>query len=284
MAAVVAAALTATTTGVMLYMKKQQEHSKSPRVEAQETQAYKTGPPFDTYVFPKHMSTSIAEVVELEVGTGARGLEDTKTYSDVLKSTEECEKLFKPSYRQKAVTLQREGNPVQGWDLMVLECNTPGEDRVAVDLVSQDDLGSLLNRPEAGNLDDTGDVTRRGEGGGMSFWEQWGILKRKVLLDEEELKSGTGERDLLLFSIFDGHGGTTISDLLAKVLHPTLLYALAHTSKECPTTKDIIQAGDLVSLYQDSEEVFELGQMFPKTGSLSILEKPALTSGLLEKT
>lgn len=194
---------------------------------------------FEDYVFPKSLSTSTAEVVHLEVGTGHRGLTGTRTLSDVLLPAEKCEELFDPeSYRQKSVRFEREGNPVKGWDLMVLECNQPCEDRHAIDLVNSGDIEEMVNSTPAGKVAE----------GAVSFWERWSMVRNRIVQDGK-VHDRPGGKDLLLFSVLDGHSGSTTSDLLSKVLNPTLLYSLyksnliGNTKLSC---RD--QAGDLALL------------------------------------
>lgn len=90
---------------------------------------------------------------------------------------------------QTSVSPNRPGNPVIRWDRNWLGSNEPCEDRSAVDLIPRE--RSATSTP-------TG--------------------------TEETVE---GQKDLVLFSIIDGHGGWATSELLSKVLHPTLSLGLA---------------------------------------------------------
>ena len=82
----------------------------------------------------------------------------------------------------------RRGNPVIRWDRNWVGSNEPCEDRSAVDII-----------PRSRGVTDAMGNNKRIE----------------------------GDRDIGLFSIFDGHAGDATSKLLARVLHPTVALELA---------------------------------------------------------
>ena len=90
-------------------------------------------------------------------------------------------------------TIGRKGNPVVRWDRNWVGSNEPSEDRSAIDLIAR---GSNARASSPG-------------------------------LTVQEVEQGEGSRDIVMFSMLDGHAGDATSKLLAKALHPTLGLALA---------------------------------------------------------
>lgn len=93
------------------------------------------------------------------------------------------------------------------WDRNWVGSNEPCEDRSAVDLVprarSARDMSWGLGAWFGSSPDPSGEVPGDNQG------------------------AREGQKDIVLFSIIDGHGGWATSELLSKVLHPTLTLSLA---------------------------------------------------------
>ncbi|WVO16054.1 hypothetical protein L204_103719 [Cryptococcus depauperatus] len=128
-----------------------------------------------------------------------RGL---KTFEFERKSDEEVEKMLRENENSQKV--KRAGNPVIRWDNNWVGSNDPCEDRWANDLVPRKQTAiERLNEATA-------------------FWISWFKDDSQASLAETE-----GKRDLILFSIMDGHAGDATSRLLQKSLNPTIALALA---------------------------------------------------------
>lgn len=151
---------------------------------------------------------------EVTIGRGERA----RTFTYPRLSTDGAGKKLRA--HESGEIVDRVGNPVLKWDRTVLESNEPCEDRSAVDLIprktSSRNMPSFISRLFGTNPIDESSTTqstdsnKRGEGSGVTGGE----------------KNGNGEKDIMLFSIMDGHGGWATSDLLSKVLHPTLTLSL----------------------------------------------------------
>jgi hypothetical protein len=149
----------------------------------------------------------------------AHGTGDSYSYDNVLLSPVNSEKVLKK--QEKSVRLENTGL-LKGWDSNVLPSNMPCEDQHAVDIIPVSGLPMLRT-------------------GGKSFWERWHDLHRAFLGAKD---SGTNtsasptfvedkldKAVLALFSVFDGHGGWVVSDLLQKTLHATIAWSLAGPSQ-----------------------------------------------------
>lgn len=140
------------------------------------------------------------ETFEIALGSGRR--RETHTFTRLSNSA--CE--TKLHEHEISHTVGRPGNPVVKWDRNWLGSNEPCEDRSAVDLIPRS--------RSAREMANTG-------------WGSWlfgsSAGASPILVGER----GEGKNDLVLFSIIDGHGGWATSELLSKVLHPTLTLNLA---------------------------------------------------------
>ena len=96
---------------------------------------------------------------------------------------------------ESAQLIVRPGNPILRYDTNWVGSNEPCEDRFASDIIP------------------------RGEAPKEQGWLSW-FSKAKIPYPD-------GKRDLMFFSIFDGHAGHATSNLLSKVMHPTLALSLA---------------------------------------------------------
>ncbi|WVQ64495.1 uncharacterized protein L199_002662 [Kwoniella botswanensis] len=131
-----------------------------------------------------------------------------KNFSHVLLSEEEVQNKLKNG--ENKVYVNREGNNVKSWDINSLPSSDTGEDRYSTDIISKSDLEKLL--------------TSDGY-----FWKNWWNTRTKFYLNKqgEEIVEGDGKRDVMMFSVFDGHGGPYISDLLSRTLHGCLAWNIA---------------------------------------------------------
>ena len=145
---------------------------------------------------------------------------EQQTESHILLGHEDSKDLLLK--REKSTLVSRPGNPVIRWDTNVLGANAACEDRHAIDLIRKDELGVLLAETE----------------NEKSYWEKWfgvrtSILSPKSIEGDQpgKAKEGDGRKDLVMFSVFDGHSGWAVSHLLHKLLHPCLAYAIASQSE-----------------------------------------------------
>ena len=157
---------------------------------------------------------------EVNLSWGPPGLNGFKTTQHLLLSKEEQENKLKAG--QSSTVLNRKDNMVVRWDVGVLGSNNPCEDRHAIDIIPRDRLLDL-----------------RGDRDDRSFWQRWGGVKKAINREKGQgdvptrVECGNGEDDLLMFSVLDGHGkygGYQVAELMRKVLHPTIAYALAGQS------------------------------------------------------
>ena len=115
-----------------------------------------------------------------------------QTYTFPLKSDAEIEAMLHEN--ETSERIRRLGNPVIRWDRNWVGSNEPCEDRSAVDMIP------------------------RGPGAKHDHRGTGQAVASKV----EE-----GSRDIMMFSVLDGHAGDATSKLLASSLHPTIGLALA---------------------------------------------------------
>ncbi|WVQ82583.1 hypothetical protein IAT38_004713 [Cryptococcus sp. DSM 104549] len=130
------------------------------------------------------------------------------------KPDEEVEKmLHEHETGERAVG--RKGNPVVRWDTNWVGSNEPCEDRFASNLVPRTHTAGAGAGAEAS--------------GAVGWWAAWwqGQPEPQPLPAGLPVDGADGKKDLMLFSIMDGHAGDATSKLLEKALHPTVSMALA---------------------------------------------------------
>lgn len=179
------------------------------------------------------IKTAHEETFQMRLPYGAWGVGNDHFSSHILLSEEECEAKLKA--QETSTIVRRAGNMVVRWDTGVLGSNQPCEDRHAVDLIPRSSLNYLRNGDTTGLPVDAAREVADAQAP-LSFWERWGKVKNHVpkVKDEESkvhhVDQGPGEDDILMVSVLDGHGshgGFMVAELMRKVLHPTLAYALA---------------------------------------------------------
>lgn len=146
-----------------------------------------------------------------EFSVHIRQRDGVKEYKFIRRSDEEVEKTLVE--HQKTHNYTRIGNPVKRVDTNWVGSNEPCEDRSAIDLVPRN------TKPQA------------------SLWNWLGasststpspsLSEKPIAVDRLQPIQARGDRDLMFFSVLDGHAGSATSELLSKVLHPTLTIALA---------------------------------------------------------
>lgn len=166
------------------------------------------------------LQTHQAPAVKVKFNLGPWGKTTPYTYDCLLLSPGEAEKKLTQNQRQLA--FNRAGNPLWRLDINTLPSNTVMEDSHAFDVISKTDLPALL---EAG-----------------SFWKQWYDVRTKILGDHRgvQSKAGDGGKDLIMASVFDGHGGAQVAELCGKALHACIARAIAQNTcaerpKEVPS-------------------------------------------------
>ncbi|OCF59968.1 hypothetical protein L486_02641 [Kwoniella mangroviensis CBS 10435] len=132
-----------------------------------------------------------------------------KTFSHLLLSEEEVEAKLQNG--ENKVYVNREGNSVKSWEINSLPSSDTGEDRYSTDVITESDLEKLL--------------TSEGY-----FWKNWWNTRTKLYPNKqgEDVVEGDGKQDVMMFSVFDGHGGPYISDLLSRTLHGCLAWNIAN--------------------------------------------------------
>jgi len=151
------------------------------------------------------------DAMQITQAWGPFGVGDVRTQTALILPDDELE--AKLTQDLSSVKVKRKGNMVVRWDTACLPLNKPNEDRMAVDIIPRDRLSHLACS--------------------KSFWSDWGDV-RKLIYDGkgDEAKEGDGGGDLMMFSMLDGHGRHyDVSDLVKKVLHPTLAFALGTQGK-----------------------------------------------------
>ncbi|EIW73223.1 hypothetical protein TREMEDRAFT_24534 [Tremella mesenterica DSM 1558] len=125
-------------------------------------------------------------------------------YTFLRLSDEETEQKLKAHEDSTKVT--RRGNPVLKYDTNWVGSNEPCEDRYASDLIPR------------------GDSMKQDH---QSWWKLLSLeAEAEGIANEDIFEEKVGKRDLMLFSIFDGHAGWATSELLKKVHHPTIALKL----------------------------------------------------------
>lgn len=162
--------------------------------------------------WPAFLTATSALTFQIELDTGPYGKGKEMVHTHLLLSEEECEEMMKR--HEICTVVGRKSNPVVRWESNVVPSNTVCEDYNSSDLISGDGISNLV---------------RAGED---SFWERWSQASTEALSSNEEQAKAeahaspqNGGKDLFMASLFDGHYGSTTSQLLSKVLHPCLAYA-----------------------------------------------------------
>ncbi|WVQ79005.1 hypothetical protein IAT38_001097 [Cryptococcus sp. DSM 104549] len=192
---------------------------------------------------PANLSTSQGSLV---TASGAWGPNDRKRYW-----TETARLIDQPEAEEMLVKNEKhgklEGSVVKQWDDNFVPSNTPCEDRHRVDIIPAAQLDWL--RYTAGDREDG------------AFWWAWHKLRNAVAIEGKEAPTkfphikytedevaieGDGGSKLMFFSVFDGMGGNTYSDLISKTLHPCLALTLARLrGGGCPGMLDRITPEDV---------------------------------------
>ncbi|KAK6904804.1 hypothetical protein I204_08407 [Kwoniella mangroviensis CBS 8886] len=140
----------------------------------------------------KSLNEQYGSKFDIRIRTSRNGVQ---SYEFIRKSEEEVEKIL-TEHESGNNQVGRKGNPVIRWDTNWVGSNEPCEDRFASNLIPR-----RYSSNSAFHKSSTDITEAQGE--------------------------GEGEKDLMLFSIIDGHAGDATSKLLEKTLHPTLSVALA---------------------------------------------------------
>ena len=125
----------------------------------------------------------------------------------------EIESFLKANERSVPLD-HRPMNPIMRWDTNFLPANPVCEDRISADLLDQSDTAELVN-PSG------------------PFWPAWRDIRTKLLSvvprwssDFPSASPGLGDEDVAFLSVFDGHEGTSVVEIVSKALHATLARAL----------------------------------------------------------
>ncbi|WVR03177.1 hypothetical protein IAU60_000168 [Kwoniella sp. DSM 27419] len=152
-------------------------------------------------------STSTAEAKSSGPGAGEtfsvniRTSRGPQAHEFVRKSTSEVESIL-TEHESGEKQVGRRGNPVVRWDTNWVGSNEPCEDRFASNLIPRKQSAKDVKTSWLGSW--TGPSA-----------------------SPEAGSESKGAKDLVLFSIIDGHAGDATSKLLEKTLHPTVAIALA---------------------------------------------------------
>ncbi|RSH89527.1 hypothetical protein EHS25_002077 [Saitozyma podzolica] len=145
---------------------------------------------------------------------------------------------------ESSSVVDRPGNPVVRWDRNWVGSNEPCEDRSAIDIV-----------PRSQSWRDT-----------QRWWKwNWGGVGASAAAEA----STPGSKDIMMFSVLDGHAGDATSQLLSKTLHPTLTLALAGLQAGISPTLGISKWSQLAS-YLDPAQWLPGGIWTPENVSRTI--------------
>ncbi|WWC85446.1 uncharacterized protein L201_000309 [Kwoniella dendrophila CBS 6074] len=151
---------------------------------------YETGSSDSTTASPTK-GKSLNELYGSKFDLKIRTVRGVQSYEFMRRSEEEVEKILTEN-ESGSKEVNRKGNPVIRWDTNWVGSNEPCEDRFASNLIPRKISASDKN--------------------GMS---------------DNKPEIEIGKKDLMLFSIIDGHAGDATSRLLKTTLHPTISVALA---------------------------------------------------------
>lgn len=152
---------------------------------------------------------------------GLFGIGGEQTSYHVLQPEEDNEAYLRS--RERKVKVERKNNPVAGWDENVLP-SKGDEDAHAIDIVSRADLMTLLEPVSPDS----------------SFWDQRASIRIPPNSDGVVRDGGArGGDDLVMISVFDGHGGSGVSQLLKKSFHACLAWTMANEHEDFGTVEAI---------------------------------------------
>lgn len=120
---------------------------------------------------------------------------------NALQPVEDCEKLLKQN--DKTGNIQTKHGVVSHSSSYVSAYAGRGEDRMAVDAISYEALAQAM---------------KEGTDKGRTWWGQWG-----------DLKKAEGDKDLLFFTVIDGHGGAQVCDLLEVAANACIGWAIGNS-------------------------------------------------------
>lgn len=191
--------------------------------------------------WPATLRSTVLEGVEWAYDVGPFNSGKPVSFQYKLKDETEVEEMF--TKNQKSTVIKRKGNPVVRWDENFV-MSTSGEDRHAVDIVTQEET---LQLAQAGQL------------GAQSFWEKWTGIKQghKEELNhrQDNVSAGTniGRQDLVLFSVFDGFEGSTISELMKRGAHACMAHGFGVATSQANGFQNdmLVRPGNLVGIIQD---------------------------------
>ncbi|OCF43111.1 hypothetical protein I317_03080 [Kwoniella heveanensis CBS 569] len=132
-----------------------------------------------------------------------------QAYEFLRRSSEDVERIL-TEHETGEKSVGRSGNPVIRWDTNWVGSNEPCEDRWA---------SNLIPRKQSSSDQKTSWLS--------SWYGSWPSEHGGASPDAQQQQQQAAKKDLMLFSIMDGHAGDATSKLLEKTLHPTLAVALA---------------------------------------------------------
>lgn len=138
--------------------------------------------------------------------TGDKGV---ISYVNALQSSAHCEKLL--TSKQERHLLKTQGGGVKV-DIGNCPANGElGEDRFSMDVVDMKAVKEKLSN----------------EG---TWWGHWHDL----------VQAGSGKDDILMLSMFDGHVGAHVADIMQKTLHACIAWAIANDPQAAAGEKEAI--------------------------------------------
>lgn len=204
------------------------------------------------------LKTITPEVFEFGWAMGEFGIGDERVTRHLLLSEEESEAVLKKG--ESSTVIDRPGNPVVRWDKNYLPSREKGEDHHAIDIIPRPELFSLVNP----------DIT-------TAFWKAWGDVRNIALHHDDKLITGVagdGTKDVMMISVFDGHGGEHgtpdgTSRLLKKTLHGCLAWTFGRD--------DLVRGGILGKVWDRMA-----GVNGPGEGGYFVHDQGRLTPAILE--
>ncbi|ODO01902.1 hypothetical protein L198_02631 [Cryptococcus wingfieldii CBS 7118] len=133
---------------------------------------------------------------------------EDKHYYHPLLSDRDAERMLTPGH--KVTEVNRRGNPLKTFDFKILFSADTGEDRCNFEVVTRSDLAGVAQK----------------SGKGEFWWKSWWDARNRVYPKgrNRKPKVGDGSEDVIICSVWDGHSGHEMAELLKRGLHGCLAW------------------------------------------------------------
>ena len=166
--------------------------------------------------FDGHRRTVSPGIYELTRDSGLMGGHVPASYINVLQSDAHCHKVLAGKQETRRIELDTQGIKI---DIGNVPGNDgDGEDRLAIDKVDMD----LVKEKKK----------EMAQGG--TWWGKWHDIVHA------ESEKGKGGDEMVLMSMFDGHGGAHVADLMTKTMHACVAWGIANDPHAAAGQEDAI--------------------------------------------